>query len=400
MQRLSFLRHTCLTALLAWMVVAGLSCRSSQPARETEEETPSTQDLESALSLLYTRENGELLLSSPRRDSTKMLASEASFGGARAASPSGRYLAFSYATTDSSHLALLDLTAPVSLQTLHADASPVTYSLAWHPAQARLAFGYYRPSSNGVRGPGGLRIATPDGSTRNVGCRAAREVLHWFSDGSLAARDDEQLYVVASSDCATLASRDARRMHHVTYAPTGQRMAFIHRELHYDRSAHEYVPDSSLVLSAPRSEESETLFGDDRAVRHLRWAPDGSELAFSMEVDTSRHRQIVIHDGSRTFYAVPPDEVTADQAHPRWAPDGGRLAFTLRTAHGPVAATRVKGQTRRLGPVEQAVWGWLDDRTVVLPGPDSLRVRTVGGRTRYARRAPATLIHVWRRPLP
>ena len=55
----------------------------------------------------------------------------------------------------------------------------------------------------------------------------------------------------------------------------------------------------------------------------------------------------------------------------------------------------MEGQTRRFGPVDGAVWGWLDDRTLVVPGPDSLRVQTLGGQTRYAHPAPTALIHAW-----
>jgi hypothetical protein len=44
-------------------------------------------------------------------------------------SPTGRYLAFSYATADSSHLGLLDLTTQI-LQPVHAAAGTATHSLA------------------------------------------------------------------------------------------------------------------------------------------------------------------------------------------------------------------------------------------------------------------------------
>lgn len=388
----------CLLALAVGGFVAGLGCTSPQPTQEPEE-APTTQPSGPALSLLYTQADEGLMRFDARRDSAETLVQGATFGGVQAVSPSGRYVAFSYVAKDSSYLALLALSEGRALQTLHAADSSTTYSVAWHPEQDRLAFGHYQPAPNVTRGPGGIRTARPDGSTRDVGCRAAREVLHWLPDGDLATRDDDHLYLVAPSDCSLQDSLDARRMHDVEYAPNGQRMAYIHRELQYDRSTHEYVPDSSLILSGPRGEGSETLFGDKRAIRHLRWAPDGSELAFDMEVDTSGHRQIVVHDGERAFFVVPPEQTTADQVHPRWSPAGGRLAFTMRTADGPVAAVRVKRQTRRLGPVDGAVWGWLDDESVVVPGPDSLRVRTLDGQRRDVHPAPTTLIYVWRRPV-
>ncbi|PSQ73553.1 MAG: hypothetical protein BRD39_03890, partial [Bacteroidetes bacterium QH_9_64_21] len=82
----------------------------------------------------------------------------------------------------------------------------VTYSLAWHPDQDRLAFSYCWPTEDDGRGPGGIQIAGPDEPPRDVGGSAVREVLHWLPDGPLATRTDENLYVVATADCATEAS--------------------------------------------------------------------------------------------------------------------------------------------------------------------------------------------------
>jgi hypothetical protein len=242
-------------------------------------------------------------------------------------------------------------------------------------------------------------VTAPGGEVRDVGCSAAREVLDWLPDGSLATRNDDKLYVVAPSDCATRTAADARRMHHATYAPSGDHLAYIHRELTYDDEAHEYTPDSSLFLSGARAQNGEKLFGHERRVRHLRWAPDASELAFDTRVEASGHRQIATYSvgSDRTVYLTPPSQTTGDQLHPRWSPSAGTVAFTARRGDSPSAAVRVDGQTRLLGPVDGAVWGWLDNRTLVVPGPDSLRVTSLNGQTRYTHPAPATLIHAWSR---
>ncbi|WP_263785435.1 hypothetical protein [Salinibacter grassmerensis] len=338
------------------------------------------------------------MLHDAREDKSQTLVGGATAKQARAVSPSGRHLAFSYATADSSHLALLDLTTQKTRRVHAMAGTEVTYSLAWHPDQDRLAVGHYRPTDDGGRGPGGLQVVTPDGTTRDVGCSSVREVLHWLEDGSLAARTDDNLYVVDAGDCTTQASLDIRRMHYIRYAPTGQQMAYIYRELEYNRDRGEYVPDSSFVLSGPDGTNTETLFEDERRARHHRWAPQTKEVALDVQVEASGHRQVVVYDGSRPTFLVSPDQATADQVHPRWSPSGTRLAFTLRSDASPQAAVRVKGQTRRLGRVEGAVWGWLDDRSVVVPGPDSVRVKSLSGTTRYTHSAPQTLLHVWRRP--
>jgi Tol biopolymer transport system component len=381
-----------LTVAGTGLLVAGCSSSSQAPApAETAPTGP-------ALSFLYTTPDAGLALHDARTDTTRTLVPGATHDGVRALSPSGRTLAVSYTTADSAHLALLDLTTR-TLRSVDRRPAPVTYSLAWHPDEDRLAFAYYEPVQSGVRGPGDVFVTASGSEVRDVGCSAAREVLDWLPDGSLATRNDDKLYVVAPSDCATRAAADARRMHHATYAPSGDHLAYVHRELTYDDEAHEYTPDSSLFLSGARAQNGEKLFGHERRVRHLRWAPDASELAFDTRVEASGHRQIATYSvgSDRTVYLTPPSQTTGDQLHPRWSPSAGTVAFTAWRGDSPSAAVRVDGQTRLLGPVDGAVWGWLDNRTLVVPGPDSLRVTSLNGQTRYTHPAPATLIHAWSR---
>ena len=373
-----------------------MGCSSSQPTQAPSSESPTASG--PALSFLYTSETGGLALHRAREDATRTLVPNASFDGSRAAAPSGKAVAFSYRTADSTHLAQFDLT-DYTLRPLHSVDGAATYSLAWHPSDGRLAFAYYTPAAEGTRGPGAVRIARPDGTTRSVGCSAAREVFAWLGDDALATRNDDRFYVVAASDCATRTAADARQMVNLRYAPDASRLAYLHREYTYDSGAGEYRPDSSLHLADPRAQSSTELFGDDRAVRHLRWSPDGAELAFDVKASEAGPRQVAsyIVAEDRTVFLTPPDATTAHQTHPRWSPSGSYLAFTLQGGGTATAAVRVDGQTRRLGPVDGAVWGWLDERSVVVPGPDSLRVQTLNGGTRYSHPAPGALIHAWSR---
>jgi Tol biopolymer transport system component len=399
--RSSVFRLLCLVAGTALLGTLALACASpSQAPSSSDEPDASAGSAPSgpALSLLYTTGENHLVLHDAQADTTRRLASDARHDGPRAVSPSERRLAFTYTTADSVRLALLDL-ATGTMQPVDARPADATYSLAWHPSGDRLAFAYYRPAASGTRGPGNVFVASTDGSVRDVGCSAAREVLDWLPDGALATRNDDRLYVVSPSDCATRADADARRMRLATYAPTGTHLAYIHRELTYDRDARDYTPDSSLYLSDARGANATELFGHQRRVRHLRWSPDGEELAFDVQVDASGQRQVASYDlaDERTVYLTPPEQTTADQLHPRWSPSASYVAFTSRAGERSVAAVRVEGQTRRFGPVDGAVWGWLDDRTLVVPGPDSLRVQSLTGETQYAHPAPATLLHVWSR---
>jgi len=372
------------------------ACSSSEPAAEGDEVEGAKAARGPTFSLLYTTEDGVLTLRDAERGNAKSLSDGVRRVGRRAVSPSGRRLAFSYTGSDSTRLALLDR-ADGTLRPVHARPGSVTYSLAWHPSDDRLAFAYYEPVDQGTRGPGSVYVASSDGTYRSVGCSAAREVLAWLSDGELATRNDDKLYVVDPSDCATRASADARRMHEASYAPTGSRLAYIHRELSYDRDAGEYRPDSSLYLSDARGANTTEILGPKRQPRHLRWRPDGTELAADVHVADSGQRQIVVYrsDADRTVFLTDPASTSADQLHPRWSPDGTHVAFTMRRGETATAAVRVQGQTRTLGSVETAVWGWIDDRTVVVPGPDSLHIQTLNGETRHAQAAPASLLDVW-----
>lgn len=387
-----------LVALLA--LLAG--CASSRTP-ESEELPPSdttTASTEPSYTLLYHTDENTIVRHALPSDEAVPLASDVDSIGAHALSPNGRILALSYATADSTHLALIDPDAN-TLRRIHAHAGPVTYSLAWHPDDDQLAFAYYTPVQSGTRGPGDVRIAQTNGSSERVGCQAAREVLHWFADGTLATRDDDNLYLVDATDCATQASVDARRVHHATYSADGQHLAYIHRELNYDRSAGAYRPDSSLYVSAPDGDNAELLFGNERQIRHLRWAPETAELAFSAHLDDAPQQQVVIYNADRaeTVFLTPPAQAPeGEQLHPRWSPSGSHLAFTLRTDNASEAYVRIDGQTRNLGPSAGPVAGWLDDRTLVLHGPDRLRLVRLRGDELHALSAPTAFIHGWMNP--
>jgi hypothetical protein len=390
--------------VLFGLLAVGCSAPSSTPTSGAPD-APSPPSAP-AFSFLHTTDAG-LVLHRARPDTAQILIRGATHDGPAAVSPGGEHLAFTYTTADSTHLALLTL-ATGALRPIDRRPATATYSLAWSSSSAepgssagpdaQLAYAYYLPVENGTRGPGDVFVVATDGAPRNVGCSAAREVLAWLPDGPLATRNDDKLYVVSAADCATRTAADARRMRAATYAPTGTALAYIHRELTYDREAGDYTADSSLVLSPDHGRSSTELLGPSRRVRHPQWAPDGSELAVDVHVEASGHRQIAVYNvaDERTIYLTPPSQTTGDQRFPRWSPSAARVAFTSGRGADATAATRVDGQTRRLGPVDGAVWGWLTDRTLVVPGPDSLRIRSIDGQTRYTHPAPRTLIHAWR----
>ena len=394
---LTHLRSSVLNAAL--ILALGVALVRCGTARETPVATPAedTTSAGPALSFLLDGAQG-ILLHEARREASTMLVPGAAYTGAARVSTGGRYLAFSYAA-DSARLAILDLDTG-ALQPVHAEPTDAVYSLAWHPTADTLAFGYYTPASDGTRGEGDIRLATPAGPARPIGCSAAREVLQWFPNGSLAVRDDDSLYLVARSDCATQARLDVRQKHRLAYSADGRFLSYVLQDLRYVREEREYVPDSTLFISDPKGGDARKLFGDARKVRHLRWSPDDPELAFDLlPEDDPSHRRIVVYNAAQeqTSYLIPPDEGgSADQIHPRWSPSGSYLAFVQRRSTGATAAVRVTGRTQQLGATTGPVQ-WATDQRLVVPGRDSLQVKTLRGGDVYALPASVTLVHAWSR---
>ena len=172
----AFLSVTLLTGLLT-------GCGSSRPAQSTAPAETTEAPSGPRHTLLYQTAEGAIVWHDTRTDSKSTIATDVASIGVQALSPDGNTLAVSYATTDSTHLALVHRDGK-ALQPIHAQAGSVTYSLAWHSSDRRLAFAYYAPTNTGTRGPGDVRIAHTNGSTERVGCQAAREVLHWLPDGT------------------------------------------------------------------------------------------------------------------------------------------------------------------------------------------------------------------------
>lgn len=380
-------------------VLAG--CGSSRGTQTTKAAADSTTASHGpAYTLLLLTHEGHLIAHDTETDSSTVLTRNVQSLGTRVPSPDRSLIAVSYTSNDSTRVALIDRDGP-TFQPVHSVPGEATYSLAWHPADGRLAMAYYTPSSDGARGPGDVLTVRPGDTPQQVGCRAAREVLHWVEAGTLAARDNDNIYLVASESCATRASFDARRVHGATYSANGEHLAYIYRELNYDRGAGAYRPDSSLTLSAFDGQNSEVLFGDERAARHLRWAPEADELAFSARLDDAPRRQIMIYNATqdRVLFLVPPGQsAPGDQAYPRWSPSGSYIAYTQRTNGSSTAMVRIDGQTRQLGPTQGPIAGWIDDRMVVVQDGSRLRVVSLNGAERYARPAPKAFLHGWVTP--
>lgn len=385
-----FASPACLLLLLL-AATLNLHCASSDPAAESGE---TAEEPSGPAYTLLSHANDTLALHHLQTDERQTLQSGISKVKQHVDAPNHEAVAFTYATSDSVHLARYtpgnDHIEPVDAQ-----AAPATYSIAWHPDDDTFAYGVYTPTNDGNRGAGTIRIAE-DGTTRSVGCGASTEVLTWLPNGDLAVRDDENLYVVAADGCATQSTLDIRRIHHMTYDASRTRLAYIQRTLEYDRSANEYRPDSSLYVSQADGTQENQLFSNDRAPRHATWAPNTLELAASVEEEGARRIVISDIEAEETSFLIPPNSAPEGaQQHPRWSPTGDAVAFVLASGSRLQAAVHQAGSTNLLMPTTGPAWGWIDSQTLVLPANDGLTLVDLNGSPIHTLPAEATLVGAW-----
>lgn len=147
-------------------------------------------------------------------------------------------------------------------------------------------------------------------------------------EGRGGAADDEhpaaQLYRLDLQDLTALPqillAEEQTEFLQAAPSPDGRRLAYL-------RVDHE---QSGLWLANADGSEGEPLDITDAALAPTRprrpsWSPDGSELAFSADLNGQRDVFVLTLEG-RALRRLTTDDATDD--HPHWAPDGRWLAFT------------------------------------------------------------------------
>jgi hypothetical protein len=365
--------------VLFFVAAAAAACSGTQPPStpaETAEIPPPSP--EARYTLTAFSEEG-LVRIDGSESAPDVLEPEVRFGGFASRAPEGADVAFTFLRGDSTFLARLSADS-ARLQRLHGAEGDPVYTVAWAPDSQHLAFGYRTAMS------GDVRISTSDGPA-DPGCSASTSVAHWPEASRLVTGDGSNRYIVSAQHCSTEATLDIRKMHHVTYAPGRSAMAYIYRDLVYDRASGQYVPDSSLYVSDLDGSNAEELFSSDYVPRHPSWSPDGSALAFDVRMDAAPHRRrVVIREtsGPFTYLLAPTDFPEADVVRPAWSPSGQHVAFDLVRDGAVSKAARTFGRTVILATDADATWGWIDDETVAYTtAGDSLRAVSIDGQVRF-----------------
>ena len=296
---------------------------------------------------------------------------------ARFSAPDGRSTVLAIAAADSVRLVRVD-PASSAYSLVAALPRPVVYTVAWAPDGSRFAYGHYRPTTRDARpamGEGDI-LMVEDGAARTVGCSASRAVLSWLPGDRLLVRGTDNLYVVDGEGCETRATVDARRMHQLVASPDGAHVAYVHRELVYDRASRQYVADSTFMIAGSDGSDARTVVGFRYRPSRFAWSPDGSELGYDVQnPDRPAQRLISIFDvaSGRSSYLHPPSAEGPSEYDPRWAPDGSRILYrqdsmlAVRTFADPYA--EVLEGTEGADPI-----GWA--------GSDAAVVRLASGVTR------------------
>lgn len=297
------------------------------PAPVVVEETPEPEpEPETAAYSALVRNGGSLEL---RAGEALQPAGEASGVISVHSAAAGQSALVAVAAGDSTRLLLA---TSERVRRVHAVDGRVVYTVAWAPGGDQAAFGYYRPAGTASQGraamgAGDILLWDGNGVSR-VGCSASRAVLAWAADGALLVRNTDNLYVVSRDGCDTRTTVDARRMLGLTVSPDARHLAFVHRELEYDRSARAYVADSTFRLTDLDGSNEKTIVNFRYNPRRLAWRPDGAELAFDVKASDEAGRAISIFEvASGTTAFLHPPASDYDEFGPVWSPEGDRIAY-------------------------------------------------------------------------
>jgi len=239
---------------------------------------------------------------------------------------------------------------------LHEGASGLSYTGDWSEDGSLFYFGYYMPVGKKM-GDGDINVfSVLDSSISRVGCSASKAVLSMLPDGSLLVRNSDNIYQVSAAGCETKRTVDARKLYHVTVSPDGAHMAYILRDLDYNRETKQYEPDSTLYLESTTGGQPVKVVGDKYNPRNMVWSPDSKNMAYDVLLpEGNGQRAISIYDIdlASSGYMIRPDAQSPSQSHASYSADGMLILFEGRSFDGSVMFM-TKAQ---LSPFGQAILG-------------------------------------------
>ena len=308
-------------SLLLLVLIAGCAA----PAPVTLPETEPVVEVGPSLDVLAVNDSGLVLERRPERGSA--VVSDVQDAVQASLSPDGQYVAVWSTSPTASFVHVFDRQAGTARLAWEGAVGAVV-SMAWAPHGDALFIGHRGSGTGGIE-----RLPIPGtGPAVSVGCSASNMVLAVRPDGSLVVRGGDNIYVVAADGCATVRTVDARKLHHVTASPDGRHLAYILRDLVYNREKRTYEPDSTLYIEPTAGGDAVKVIGDRYNPRNLSWSPDGRFLGYDVALqDGSDLRTVSSYalDDGRSGYVVAPGSLAGSVTDIRFAPGGVRVAYRV-----------------------------------------------------------------------
>ncbi len=304
------------------------ACSSTDSAVNAVDESPTTEASPISDYDLFENQN-DLLVMTTSRTGREIVAGRGGRKTFVSNSPGDVFVAIAVVGVDESSFYVFDRVAGTANK-IHGGAPDLVYTGDWNDDGSRFYFGFYRPAGNRM-GDGDVRGYDPsDELVSTVGCSASRAVLNTMADGSLLVRNSDNIYQVAADGCATMRTVDARKMHHVTVSPDGQHLAYVLRDLVFNRDTSQYEADSTLYLEQTEGSEPLKIVGDKYQPRNMKWSPDSEELAYDVELqDGTGRRTISIYllESKQSSYLVAPADSSPSRTRPLFSPNGQHVLF-------------------------------------------------------------------------
>ena len=326
MTRFSFAPFS--VVLIFWAVLFGSGCGSSAPVVVEPEEPVVEAEVAGLPLVVFNNVIGRLVVNDlkARVEQTLGATGEAVFSSL---SPDGQSVVLAVKGQGLSELHLYNQPQQ-SAVVLYSGAASTVFSGQWDANSSTFYFGQYVPEGKRMGAGAIYAAAVQTGAVERVPCSASRMVLGVVSESSLLVRNSDSIYEVAIADCATLHTIDARKWYHVSVSPTNNRLAYVLRDLVYNRETRAYEPDSTLYLATLKGTDEVKVIGDKYEPRNVTWSPDGLELAYDVNAqDGSGRRAISVYsvETARSSYLEPPDATPNSNSHPAFSRDGSIVSF-------------------------------------------------------------------------
>ena len=257
----------------------------------------------------------------------------------RRATPDGTATLLAWSRSDSTGVLRVDHTTG-QVTPLH--ATPGRHAVTLAVSGTMLAIGYQRNPGGGI-----FQLDWTNPSPQSIGCSASDRVLSWHGATSLIVGNASTVYQVSVNGCGTEGRMSRDKRPEIIPSADGQRIAYLERDLVYNRTTRSYAPETTLYVGSGLSDSgARAWMAGDKAPRDPVWSAAEQTLAFTYEDPNAegRRRLLYLDAVAGELYHVPGLSRYADPVEnsPHWSPDGSSLAYERVYSSAQIAQIVVK----------------------------------------------------------